>query len=79
MTTGGVAASFAAMPTPATKSSAEPREGAVRFALRNWILLAAGLVAVVAGFVTLAGGSTVAAPLLLMLGYLVLIPLGIIL
>jgi hypothetical protein len=67
------------MATPTTTASAEPREGAVRFALRNWILLAAGLVAVVIGFVTLAGGSTVAAPLLLMLGYLVLIPLGIIL
>ena len=67
------------MPTPKTVASAEPREGAVRFSLRNWILLAAGLVAVVLGFVTLSAGSTVAAPLLLMLGYLVLIPLGIIL
>ena len=67
------------MPTPNTAASAEPREGAVRFSLRNWILLAAGLVAVVLGFVTLSAGSTVAAPLLLMLGYLVLIPLGIIL
>jgi hypothetical protein len=67
------------MPTPTTTASAEPREGAVRFSLRNWILLAAGLVAVVLGFVTLSAGSTVAAPLLLMLGYLVLIPLGIIL
>ena len=67
------------MPTPQTAASAEPREGAVRFSLRNWIRLAAGLVAVVLGFVTLSGGSTVAAPLLLMLGYLVLIPLGIIL
>jgi hypothetical protein len=67
------------MPAPTTNASAEPREGAVRFSLRNWILLAAGLLAVVLGFVTLSGGSTVAAPLLLMLGYLVLIPLGIIL
>jgi hypothetical protein len=67
------------MPTPNAAASAEPREGAVRFSLRNWILLAAGLVAVVLGFVTLSAGSTVAAPLLLMLGYLVLIPLGIIL
>jgi len=67
------------MPRPDTTASVEPREGAVRFSLRNWILLAAGLVAVVLGFVTLSAGSTVAAPLLLMLGYLVLIPLGIIL
>ena len=67
------------MPRAATTPVSEPREGSVRFSLRNWILLAAGLVAIVLGFVTLAGGSTVAAPLLLMLGYLILIPLGIIL
>ena len=67
------------MPTSVTKSSAEPREGAVRFSLLNWLLLAAGLVSVVLGFVTLSAGSTVAAPLLLVLGYVILIPLGIIL
>jgi hypothetical protein len=33
---------------------------------------------VTVGFVLLSGGSTVAAPLLLVLGYAVLIPLGII-
>ena len=53
-------------------------EGALRFGLRNWLLLLAGLVAIVAGYVTLAAGSTVAAPLLLVLGYVVLIPAGII-
>jgi hypothetical protein len=53
-------------------------EGALRFSLFNWIFLAAGMLAVVAGFWLLAGGSTVAAPLVLMLGYLVLIPIGII-
>jgi hypothetical protein len=45
----------------------------------NGILLAAGLGAVIAGYALLARGSTVAAPLLLVLGYAVLIPLGIIL
>ncbi len=53
--------------------------GQVHFSLLNWILLLVGLVAVVAGFVLLAGGSIVAAPLLLVLGFVVLIPLGIIL
>jgi hypothetical protein len=48
------------------------------FGLENWLLLAAGALAIVIGYVLLAGGSTVAAPLLLVLGYLVLIPLGII-
>ena len=67
------------MAKPVTTPVSEPREGAVRFSIRNWILLAVGLVAIVAGFMTLSTGSTVAAPLLLVLGYVVLIPLGIIL
>lgn len=67
------------MSKPGAAPSIDSREGSVRFSIRNWILLAAGLAAVVLGFVTLASGSTVAAPLLLMLGYIVLIPLAIIL
>ena len=67
------------MATHTTPSTAEPREGAVRFSLLNWLLLGAGLLAIVLGFVTLSAGSTVAAPLLLVIGYVILIPLGIIL
>jgi hypothetical protein len=51
----------------------------LRFSLINAILLAAGLGAIVLGYVLLSRGSTVAAPLLLVLGYAILIPLGIIL
>jgi len=51
----------------------------LKFSAINGILLAAGLAAIVGGYVLLAGGSTVGAPLLLVLGYAVLIPLGIIL
>jgi hypothetical protein len=62
-----------------TRASARaPEVGAVSFSLGNWILLLAGMVAVVGGFALLARGSVVAAPLLLMLGFLVLIPWGII-
>jgi hypothetical protein len=63
-----------------TRPSARPTtaQDALRFSLWNWILLAAGLAAVVFGFVLLAQGSTRAAPLVLMLGFLVLIPWGII-
>lgn len=50
----------------------------MRFSPINWALLGSGIVSLVAGYVLLAGGSTVAAPLLLVLGYVVLIPLGII-
>jgi hypothetical protein len=59
-------------------AATQPAEGALRFSLLNWILLGAGLLALVVGYVLLARGSTVAAPLVLMLGYLVLVPLGII-
>ena len=51
----------------------------LHFGVRNVVVLAAGLAAITLGYVMLAGGSTVAAPLLLVLGYVVLIPLGIIL
>lgn len=54
-------------------------ESSLRFSVLNLGLLAAGLVAIGGGFFLLAGGSTVAAPLLLMLGFAVLVPLGIIL
>lgn len=59
--------------TPAAHSSPS-----LRFSPINGILIAAGLVAIAGGYILLARGSTVAAPLLLVLGYVVLIPLGII-
>lgn len=62
---------------PAQHPSAPP-EGALRFSSRNWAILALGLLSILAGYVLLAGGSTIAAPLLLVLGYVVLLPLGII-
>lgn len=54
-------------------------ESTLRFSLTNLALLGGGLAAIVLGFLLLAGGSTVAAPLLLVLGFAVLVPLGIIL
>lgn len=56
----------------------EAVQGTLRFGRQNWILLGLGLLSVVAGYFFLSGGSTVAAPLLLVLGYVILIPLGII-
>jgi hypothetical protein len=61
----------------ASKKSVDTR-GALRFTRVNAILLAAGLGSVAIGYALLARGSTVAAPLLLVLGYAVLIPIGII-
>lgn len=54
------------------------RPPSLRWTPVNYALMGAGLVALTVGFVLLAGGSTVGAPLLLSLGYVVLIPLGII-
>ena len=51
----------------------------LHFKARNIVLLAAGLAVITLGYWLLAQGSTVAAPLALVLGYVVLIPLGIIL
>jgi hypothetical protein len=42
----------------------------------NWALLAAGVVAILLGYVQLDRGSVTAAPLLLSAGYFVLIPAG---
>jgi hypothetical protein len=48
----------------------------LRFRRRNMVLLGAAIGALAVGYVLLARGSTVAAPVLLVLGYCVLFPLG---
>lgn len=56
------------------------RSGAsLRFSRKNGILGLAGLLVIVLGYVLLAQGSITAAPLLLVLGYLVLLPLALVL
>jgi hypothetical protein len=56
----------------------EPR-ASLKFSAINGVLLVLGLAAITAGYVLLARGSTIGAPLLLVLGYAVLVPLAIIL
>lgn len=64
---------------PQSKRKAQKhRPPSLRWSSVNYALMGSGLVALAAGFVLLAGGSTLSAPLLLALGYVVLIPLGII-
>jgi hypothetical protein len=67
------------MARTSTRTSTAVPQSSLRFSLINGIFLGLGLAAITAGYVLLAGGSTVGAPLLLVLGYAVLIPLGIIL
>lgn len=51
---------------------------ALKFGRVNAVLGAAGLASLVLGYVLLAQGSITAAPLLLVLGYVVLLPLALI-
>jgi hypothetical protein len=65
--------------TATTTSAANPNPASLRFSAINGILVAAGIASIVAGYALLARGSNVLAPVLLVLGYAVLIPAGIIL
>ena len=51
----------------------------VKFTSKNFLFFGIGLILVVIGFILLAAGDIVAAPLLLVIGYLVFFPLGILL
>jgi uncharacterized membrane protein HdeD (DUF308 family) len=44
---------------------------------KNWILLGAGIVTIIAGYILLSHGSITMAPILLVAGYCVLIPIAI--
>jgi hypothetical protein len=56
-----------------SKSSSPAR---LHFRGRNFVLLGGALAAVGVGYLLLAGGDTTVAPVLLVLGYCVLFPLG---
>lgn len=51
----------------------------VKFKKKNILMFGIGLVFVIIGFILLAAGDIVAAPILLVVGYLVFFPLGILL
>lgn len=48
----------------------------LRFGPQNWVLLGSAVASVALGYVLLSMGSTTAAPLLLVLGYCILFPIG---
>lgn len=62
-----------------TNKTTAPETAALRFTRVNAILGVSGLVALTLGYAFLAQGSITAAPLLLVLAYVVLLPLAIIL
>jgi hypothetical protein len=64
------------MPEPASKISSA--RGRLPLSPRNLLVFGAALVAIVAGYMVLSAGSPSAAAVLLVLGYCVLLPLGIV-
>ena len=56
---------------------AEPSAVEIPFGKKNYVIFAAAAAVIIAGYVALSRGSITLAPILLLLGYLVLIPWGI--
>lgn len=54
-------------------------KGALPFTGRNWTWLGIGLLVIIVGYIALARGSITLAPILLVAGYCVLIPIAILL
>ncbi len=73
------------MPTPAEirrqrrpgQRPAEPPSVEIPFGKKNYVLFGIAALTIVAGYIALSKGSITLAPILLLLGYLVLIPMAI--
>jgi uncharacterized membrane protein HdeD (DUF308 family) len=61
------------------KKTPRARTKTFAFTRKNYLTFLAGLVVIIAGFIALRMGSITLAPLLLVLGYCVIIPIGILL
>ena len=66
-------------PTARAKGAATSAPAALAFSRINLILGVAGMIALALGYFLLSQGSITAAPILLVLGYVVLVPLALIL
>ena len=62
----------------APKAAAKAEDVSWPFGMKNYLIFAAALVVIVIGYVTLGYGSMTLAPVLLVLGYCVLIPVAIV-
>jgi hypothetical protein len=74
------------MPTPAElrrqrrgtgPKPSEPPGVEIPFGKKNYVIFGLAALVILAGYILLSRGSITAAPILLLLGYLVLIPIGI--
>jgi hypothetical protein len=61
-------------PEPKASVAAQGQFQTLRMTRKNWTLFGGGIAAIIIGFALLAAGDITAAPILLLLGYLVLIP-----
>ncbi len=64
---------------PAKKSKKAPTALGIDFDRRNYLVLGIGLAVIILGFIFLALGDITISPILLVLGYCVIIPVGILL
>ena len=63
-------------PTKPKPSPKKPPRPMIKLKKKNYAIMGAGLATIIVGFITLASGSITLAPILLVLGYCVLIPVG---
>lgn len=59
-------------------SGKRDKEGGIRFGKANYLLLSLGILSIALGYLTLSKGSITLAPILLVVGYCILIPFGIV-
>lgn len=64
---------------PAQKKTAPAKTDTFSFTKANYWTMFIGLVVIIIGYIALRGGSITLAPILLVLGYCVIIPIGILL
>ncbi len=76
MKSGGSAASRKRPAPGRTQRGVHPRDE-VRLSRKNWMILGGAIGVIIAGYIALASGSITLAPLLLVLGYCVLVPYAI--
>ncbi len=61
----------------AAAKSAEPAGAEIPFGKKNYVIFGVAAVVILAGYFALSKGSVTLAPILLLVGYLILIPWGI--
>jgi hypothetical protein len=63
-------------PAARKRPAAEPRGARIAFGPTNYALFAAGILVIVLGYILLSRGSITLAPILLVFGYVILLPAG---